>query len=247
MHLQPNDLAVEKLWALVPVKSLQRSKQRLKSCLGADRSGLAFAMLRDVLNALLQSRSVTDIAVVTADRRVANLAVDKSAMVVDEVEPMGMNEALELGIDEIMQSGGQAILIVPADIPLATGPEVDRLLHDLQIRRRTEGPNVVGIGPSRDRGGTNFMCFDTRCRLPLLYGPGSYRRHTECALEHGSTPVPLHAPGISLDIDEEKDLAEFITFCVSHREFRQTETWRFLQGLGYVDKVRQTGTVTANE
>ena len=225
----------EGLWALVPVKALDGAKQRLQNCLGADRIGFTVAMLKDVLAALSESKEVSHIAVVTDDTRVAAIAKQGGLVVVEEVKSKGLNEALELGRDAIRRMGGHHILIVPADIPLMTGRETDRSLLKLQNQRQTRGNGVTGIGPSKDRGGTNFLCIETGRPFQLKFGPDSYRRHKECAIEHGSQPVLLLSPTISLDIDEDKDLDEFITFCLANPEYQKTETWQFLHKKGYID------------
>ncbi len=245
--MQSHDYPHKNLWALVPVKSLTLTKQRLKTCLGPDRPGLTMAMLTDVLNALGRSREITQIAVVTADPLVSDIAESRGALVVDEVEAMGMIEALDLGIDAIRRMGGQHLVILPADVPLVTGPEIDRIVQELQIQRQTRGDNITGIGPSKDRGGTNFLFIDTGRPIPLMYGPGSYVRHKACALEHGNVPVSLHSPVIALDIDEKKDLDEFVSHCLSHPEFQESETWQFLQGKGYINHAGQAGEVHGNE
>jgi len=225
----------EDLWALVPVKALERAKQRLKNCLGEDRAAFTVAMLKDVLAALSRSKKVSHIAVVTNDPRVAAITKQGGLEVVDEGESKGMNEALELGRDAIRRMGGQRMVIVPADIPLMTGLETDRVVLELQVQRKECRDGVTGIGPSKDRGGTNFLCIETDRPFPLLYGPDSYRRHRESAVEHGSRPVSLQSITISLDIDEKKDLDEFISFCFSNPEYQKTETWQFLRENGYIN------------
>ena len=229
----------ESQWALVPVKSLRWTKQRLKTCLGSARAGLTIATLKDVLGALASSREIAQIAVVTADPRVADIAVARGALVIDEGELMGMNAAIELGINAIKGIGGQRVAIVPADIPLLTGTEIDRVMYELEVQRQAEGEHITGIVPSKDRGGTNFLCIETSRSFPLMFGPDSYRRHKKCAIEQGNRPVSLQSPTISLDIDEKKDLDEFISFCFSNPEFQATETWQFLQDNGYVNPARQ--------
>jgi len=237
----------ESLWALVPVKSLTRAKQRLKGCLGPARADLTLAMLKDVLTALVNSREVAHIAVVTADRRVADIASAQGALVIDEVEPSGMNEAIELGINAIKGIGGQRVAIIPGDVPLMTGAEIDRVLNELQVQRQAEDGHVIGIVPSADRGGTNFMCIETDQPWSLLYGPDSYMRHGADAMERGRRPVSLHSQPISLDIDEKKDLDEFITFCFSNPKFQETQTWQFLQDNGYINPAREERKVHGNE
>ena len=231
--LQTHEQPDERLCALVPVKSLARSKQRLMGCLGPNRGGLTIAMLQDVLTALNSSLQVAQVVVVTADPRVAGIAADHGAMVVDEIGPDGqsggMIEALEQGVDFIRRSGWPRVAIFPADIPLLTGPELDRLLNELLEERRTRGTEIVAIGPAKDRGGTNLLCFDTRLILPLKYGPGSCDLHAGSALAIGCQPFLLHSPALSLDIDEQEDLEEFISICTNQPEYQGTKTWRFLQ------------------
>ena len=165
----------------------------------------------------------------------AAIAKQGGLVVIEEVESKGLNEALELGRDAIRRMGGQRMVIVPADIPLMTGRETDRTLFELRVQRQARGDGVTGIGPSKDLGGTNFLCIETDRSFPLMFGPGSYRRHQECAIEHGSQPVLLSSPTISLDIDEDQDLDDFITFCRSNPKYQKTETFQFLQEKGYID------------
>jgi 2-phospho-L-lactate guanylyltransferase len=237
----------ESQWALVPVKSLTWAKQRLEACLGSARADLTIAMLKDVLSALVSSRVIAQIAVVTADPRVADIASARGALVIDEIESRGMNEAIELGINAIKGIGGQGVAIIPADIPLMTGPEIDRVMHELQVQRQGEGEHITGIVPSKDRGGTNFLRIETSRSFSPMYGPDSYVHHTGNAREHGSRPVSLHSPPISLDIDEKKDLDEFISFCFSNPEFQATATWKFLQDNGYINSALQEEKVYGNE
>jgi 2-phospho-L-lactate guanylyltransferase len=222
------------LWALIPVKDLGSAKRRLRKCLGADREEFTVAMLKDVLAALVESKEISRTVVVTADPRVAAIAKQAGSQVVDEVETKGMNEALELGFDAIRRMGGQHIAIIPADIPLMTGPEADQLVQQLQFQRRARSDGVTGIGPSKDFEGTNFLCFETRRPIPLMFGRDSYRKHRKSAIKIGSQPVLLKSPTISLDIDESKDLDAFITFCLSNPEYQKTRTWQFLQEKGYI-------------
>ena len=223
------------LWALIPVKDLGSAKQRLRKYLGADRKAFTVAMLKDVLAALVESKEISQTAVVTADPRVAAIAKQAGAQVVDEVETKGMNEALELGFDAIRRMGGQRIAIIPADIPLMTGTEADQLLQQLRLQRQARSDGVTGIGPSKDFDGTNFLCFETSRPIPLMFGRDSYRRHRKSAMKIGSQPILLKSPTISLDIDESKDMDAFITFCLSNPEYQKTRTWQFLQEKGYIN------------
>ena len=239
-------IADESQWALVPVKSLIWTKQRLKTCLGSARAGLTLAMLKDVLTALAGSQECTHIAVVTADPQVADMAAACGARVIDEVTPGGMNEAIEQGLNAIRDSGGLRAAIIPADVPLITSSEIDRVLEQLRELRLAESGHITGIVPSKDRGGTNLLCIETERPFSVMYGPDSYRRHSRLAVEQGNRCVSLHSLPIALDIDEEGDLDEFISFCLSIPIFQHTETWKYLQSIGYVNPARQQEKVYGN-
>ena len=130
-------------WALVPVKGLGDAKQRLDATLGADRRGITLAMLNDVLGALGDSSRVEQTAVVTADPDVASVARGLGAVVVDEIEAVGMNAAVRLGIEHILKLNGSHVVVLPADIPLAAGAELDRLLRELVTACRGELRGVL--------------------------------------------------------------------------------------------------------
>ena len=55
--------------SLVPMKDLGDAKQRLSAVLNeAERMGLVYAMLRDVIIALQHAKEVKDIAIIAHDR-----------------------------------------------------------------------------------------------------------------------------------------------------------------------------------
>ena len=95
------DATGEGIWVLVPVKSLSDSKQRLEARLGVSRAGFTKAMLTDVFEAMIASRTASHVAVVTADSTVSMIAGQKGFHVVKESGSAGMISAIERGIDAI--------------------------------------------------------------------------------------------------------------------------------------------------
>ena len=231
------------LWGLIPVKTISRAKQRLKPCMDNDRSGFTIAMFLDVVRAMEKSDKIKYIAVVTTDPQVVEICESRGLLVVDEVEAMGLNPALELGVAAIRRRGGKRVVILPADTPLVTGPKIDAALLTLSNQNRFGEKRTIGISPARGRDGTNLLCLDTDQPMPLSYGPDSYNRHLAIAVENGLEPITLESINISIDIDKQDDLEAFVSFCIEHPEHRQTNTWLFLQQNGYVDQSgrRRTG------
>lgn len=226
------------LWGLVPVKTFATAKQRLKPCLGADCAEFSRGMFMDVVGALKNSREIRNIAVVTADSRVAGIAENHGLLVIDEMQCRGHNPALELGIEAIRRRGGQRIVLLPADIPLVTGAEIDRVLQALSVELKENSGGIIGISPAKSGYGTNLLCLDTRQSMPLSFGPDSYNVHMKIATDNNLRPVTLHSATIAIDIDERRDLEEFMQYCRVNPQFQETTSWQFLQQKGYT---RQTG------
>src|SRR5208283_6179532 len=114
------------VYAVVPVKSLRASKKRLSSVLSPQERGqLTLAMLEDVLSAL-QTSTVNDIVVVSNDLRVHELAGKFGAKYLTQ-KTSGLNSAVEEAAEWCVRQGAEAILVLPADIPLLSPEEVDRI------------------------------------------------------------------------------------------------------------------------
>ena len=216
-------------WALVPVKSLDQAKQRLEPCLGDQRGEFCLAMLQDVLNAVVDSREIGSIAVITADPMVRSLAEAQSILVITEIGSDGLNSAIRQGVDSIRKLGGVQITVMHADIPLATGAEIDRIHGSLLQHRGHSGKRAIGISPSADRQGTNILCFDVDLSIPFRYGKDSYRQHLEAARGIATPAITVDSETLSIDIDQPCDLDSFISYCQKRPEFQATRTWKYLQ------------------
>jgi 2-phospho-L-lactate guanylyltransferase len=231
--LQPQSAACgpAQLWALIPVKALPQAKQRLKDCLGKEREAFTLAMFEDVLAAVEQSRSVRRAVVVTADAHVARLAGQRGIMVVEERGSLGMNAAIGLAVAEIRAQGDRPLVILPADVPLLTGAELDRLAAAYFEHGGGSGHEAIGLSPSARRDGTNCLFLYTDRPFDFSYGQDSYALHRSRAAAQQRLVVSIDSPAVSLDIDQPRDIAEFLAFCARHPRFEATATWKFLASL----------------
>lgn len=225
----PTEAAV---WAVVPVKVLSSAKQRLQACLGDRREGFTIAMLKDVLVALTDSRRVGQVVCVTADTRVATASAHHAVLLVDEGQPRGMNRAIRLGIETARSHGAQRVVVLPADLPLATGREIDRLLLALEHQAVRGGPPIIGLGAAADGRGTNFLSLESGIPFETRFGTDSFRQHQVAAKKEGIRTVLLASAALSFDIDCEKDLQDLISYCSRHREYQCTNSWHYLRQIG---------------
>ncbi|MSQ97738.1 MAG: 2-phospho-L-lactate guanylyltransferase [Xanthomonadales bacterium] len=216
------------LWALVPVKALTMAKQRLQQYFGPKREDFAFAMLKDVLDALVASKAVSGIAIVTADPRVAELALQRGLLLVQEHGNCDMNAAIALGVEAIRQNGGRRLVIIHSDIPLVTGTELDRLAGIFLARAVSCAGEMIGISPSADRGGTNCLFLDAGQPFEFCYGPDSFALHCASAGSRHADVVLLESLTVGMDVDEPGDLGILLEYYRHNEEFQHTATWKFL-------------------
>jgi 2-phospho-L-lactate/phosphoenolpyruvate guanylyltransferase len=190
-----------KLWAVVPVKEIGRSKQRLSGALFSDeREQLVRAMLRDVLYALRSASGLGDVLVVTRDAEVGALARECGAEMLAERGDGDLNAALRQAAAHLIAVGAPGLLVVPADVP-AVHPD------DISELARAHGPApAVTLVADRRGVGTNALAASPPNLCPFLFGEDSFERHIEAARAAGVEPTIVSAHGLRYDVDVQSDL-----------------------------------------
>ena len=135
----------------------------------------------------------------------------------------GLNEAVEEVTNWCISHGAASVLILPSDLPLIEAEDVARLVMIGSVR------NSVAISPSGD-GGTNALMRNPPDVIPPRFGPNSFGRHIEEALNRGVVVNFYRSPRLALDIDSEEDLRELMKYP------NESVTRRLLEELGYVEK-----------
>jgi len=190
-------------FAVLPSKPLAIAKSRLAAHLAdSDRRALCFAMFHDVLECLCRAQNVDAIAVVTADRRLLDLALRMRAIPVDEGNPRGLNAAAALGTARAVEHGATSVLIVLSDLPTLTAEEIDFLYADLPA-----GPHVR-VAKSHEGLGTNALLRSPPTVISTRFGGRSYFDHVAAARDADVSHSEVELPGLSFDIDTIEDLRE---------------------------------------
>jgi 2-phospho-L-lactate/phosphoenolpyruvate guanylyltransferase len=178
---------------LVPVKRFRAAKGRLIGTLDdADRVRFARWMATGVLGAAREFPTF----VACDDGEVAEWAEHHNAQVIWG-EGLGLNGAVDDGIEQIAKLDLDHIVVAHADLPRPANLAV--------VARR----DCITLVPDRRRDGTNVMAFPTRSPLNASYGGGSFGRHLAQALELTGGGVALEVrsdPDLSLDLDTPDDL-----------------------------------------
>jgi 2-phospho-L-lactate/phosphoenolpyruvate guanylyltransferase len=199
-----------KVSALIPVKGFRDAKQRLAPLLeAAERESLAQAMFRNVFRQVLKARGLTAVYVVTGDDTVAEIAGTLGAKVIREKVEKGETEAVDFARTELVRIGCEAVLIVPADLPLIRAADIEQVLS--QVRSGAKAPYALLV-PSHDRMGTNALLLAPPGIINLRFGYDSFTYHMSQISAQGLPMRFLENERMALDIDEPKDLERWLAF-----------------------------------
>jgi len=197
--------------AVVPVKSLNRSKQRLASALGTRREAFVRALLAQTLFALAGSERVSGILVVTADPEVAEEARRAGARVL--LEDADLNTACAHGLAEARSLQIDLCMIIHADLALLSPRGVDALIRGY-VERRVQLESAIGLVRCKEGTGTNAVLLDPRTAFVPAFGPDSFQAHQRAV---GSRAVELHSDEAAFDVDTASDLQALARFSISAR------------------------------
>jgi len=186
---------------LVPVKNLRNAKQRLSAVLDqASRTQLAQAMVTDVLETLASWGSRPDVAVVSTDSYVQELARQLGFRIIAD-DNRSETDAIEGATGFCVAQGAESTLVIPGDIPLIDISELQAIMDAAPER----GSVLV---PAADGRGTNAAYRNPAALFPLRFGNDSFKPHLNAARATGYPCVLVLLPGIALDIDNPADLQQ---------------------------------------
>ncbi len=183
---------------LVPVKQLDRCKQRLAGILDAgERRLLMLGLLADVLRAASGAEGVTALAVVTSDGTAAEVAKGQGVAVIDDAG-LPWNEGLLTALARV-PSAPAGVLFLSADLPALTAADVTAMIA------ACPSPGIA-IGRAHD-GGTNALALRPAAAIVPAFGAArSAAVHTARASAAGFAAVVVDRPGLANDLDTPEDL-----------------------------------------
>jgi len=191
------------IWAIVPVKPLRRGKSRLAATLNEDeRAELNSQLLAHTLKTLKETPKVEEVLVISRDPKVMAIAHDYGARTIMEDGSADLNTALKRATAVAKMYTTNGVLILPADLPLITKEDIEKLIDETKGRQR-----VVVITPDRHKNGTNALLVSPSGIIEYDYGERSFDRHCERALEAGAHLAICELSSIELDLDLPEDLA----------------------------------------
>jgi len=197
-----------RVFALVPVGTLEGAKSRLGGALDAEeRHDLAVRLLRRTLAATTGLPAIAETIVVTPDDEVRTVAAEERARPIRQ-QSQGLNRGLAEARDEAVAAGADAVLVLPMDLPFVSADALEAVLAPLLERAAvaaTRTPLVVLV-PDRHGRGTNALLVAPPGAIEFGFGGDSRAGHAQCAAEAGAAYVELTDGPLSVDLDTPEDL-----------------------------------------
>jgi len=213
------------MWALVPVKELAQSKQRLSGVLDpGEREGLVLAMLRDVLTAIRGANAFDGVLLVSRSRKAQAVAGEFVTDTFMESSGSDHSRAVtEANCYIIEQHGAKSSLAISGDIPRVTAKDIQQIIA---------GHDRVTLVPNDSGEGTNAILTSPPNVIHCQFGGSSFKRHLKSAAAAG-LPYSLNCNrNIAKDIDEPGDLIR------AAESLLPSFTREYLQDSGIADRLK---------
>ena len=189
------------LWAIVPMKPLQRAKSRLSGVLSEEaRFVLSRNLLVHTLEQLTAVGEIERVVVVSKDSDALALARDLGAKTITEHGASDLNKALLRATEVARSHSVSGVLVIPADLPLITTADVQKLIQT------AVDPPVIALAPDRHGQGTNAFLSIPAGLIEYDFGPESYQKHIRRAEAAGVRVEICELTNFGLDIDFPDDL-----------------------------------------
>ncbi len=208
------------MWAIVPVKTFDRAKQRLANVLSEEeRRALMLAMARDVLTCLSTTPNLSGILIVSRAPEADALAQAFGTERFAESPEANLPEALEQATQHLLKNfDAKGVMVVPADVPGIQASELADILAQHE---------QITILPDADHVGTNgLICSPPLC-MPYVFDGKSFKPHVDGAFAAGVTPRVVPNTRFTLDVDTPDDLVAVL----SHAPDSQTSNYLNKSGI----------------
>ncbi len=195
-----------KVFAIVPVKNFESGKSRLASLLTVEeRVKLSELFLDYTLNTLTNTSVISNVVVVSSDKRAEGIAKIHNAKFLQEKKNQGVNAAVSLADVYISDYAVDATIVIPQDLPLLLPEDIERICTSAQ-----EHEKCLVICPSLRFDGSNALLRRPPLLISTNYDNDSYNVHIKKAKASDAIIKIIKTERIMTDIDTVEDVINLI-------------------------------------
>lgn len=188
------------MWAIVPLKSPESAKSRLRGVLDDElRRKLFFAMGAHVVRTLRATAGVDGVSVTTSSAEVAAMAAALGAHVDLQRDDGGTAQACLHALARL-DPAIPSVLMISGDLPLLSSDALEPLIALAAV-----APVIAAVADRHRRGTNALLCAPPHLIEPA-FGVDSFRRHGELASARGVALRSVECAQIAFDIDTADDL-----------------------------------------
>jgi 2-phospho-L-lactate guanylyltransferase len=158
-------------------------------------------MLEDVLKAL-KSSMITEIIIVGAGS-LAQQVADKYGASYLSKGRVGLDRAVKKAVEWCLEKKADAVLALPANIPLTSSKDIDRI-----VELGSEERSVV-LSPSL-KGGMNALFLNPPNVIQAYFGPSCFFKNVEAAIKKDVIIRFYSSRELAMDVDSEEDLQRLL-------------------------------------
>jgi 2-phospho-L-lactate/phosphoenolpyruvate guanylyltransferase len=194
------------VFAIVPVKNFESGKSRLASLLTVEeRVKLSELFLDYTLNTLTNTSAISNVVVVSSDKRAEGIAKIHNAKFLQEKKNQGVNAAVALADVYISEYAVDATIVIPQDLPLLLPEDIERICTSAQ-----EHEKCLVICPSLRFDGSNALLRRPPLLITTNYDNDSYNVHIKKAKASNAIIKIIKTKRIMIDIDTVEDVINLI-------------------------------------
>lgn len=195
-----------KVFAIVPVKNFESGKSRLASLLTVEeRVKLSELFLDYTLNTLTNTSAISNVVVVSSDKRAEGIAKIHNVKFLQEKKNQGVNAAVALADVYISEYAVDATIVIPQDLPLLLPEDIERICTSAQ-----EHEKCLVICPSLRFDGSNALLRRPPLLISTNYDNDSYNVHIKKAKASDAIIKIIKTKRIMTDIDTVEDVINLI-------------------------------------
>ena len=195
-----------KVFAIVPVKNFESGKSRLASLLTVEeRVKLSELFLDYTLNTLTNTSAISNVVVVSSDKRAERIAKIHNAKFLQEKKNQGVNAAVALADVYISEYAVDATIVIPQDLPLLLPEDIERICTSAQGHEK-----CLVICPSLRFDGSNALLRRPPLLITTNYDNDSYNVHIKKAKASNAIIKIIKTKRIMIDIDTVEDVINLI-------------------------------------